>query len=366
MVELGVPTGVVTAEVAIEIDGAAQPRLNSGLLSLVVEETTEGLCRCEARFGNWGSQGSDMDYLYFDRALLDFGSEIAVIAGSGDAEGEIFRGVISALEGQYFSGDTPQIAVLAEDAAQRLRVVRRTRVFEEMSDADVFGQIAREHGLQPDIDVQGPTHKVIAQLNQSDLAFVRERARRLAAEVWVERGRLLVQGRPQRLQQNEAGLALRFNRGLLEFSVTADTANQYTGVRVSGWDVSAKDTVEYEADDGALGSELNGDESGASIVRSAFSERVDRVVQQVPLTSEEAQSVAEAAFRAQARRFVVGAGLARGDARIRVGRAVELQGLGPIFTGTYAITETRHIFSRQSGGGYSTEFVAERAGIARA
>lgn len=365
MIELGVPTGIVTAEAAIEIDGEAQPRLNTGLLSLVVEETTEGLYHCEARFGNWGSQGSGMDYLYFDRSLLDFGKEMAVTAGSEDAEDEIFRGVISAIEGQYLAGEPPQIVVLAEDAAQSLRLTRRTRTFEDMTDADVFEQIAREHGLQADIDAQGPTHRVIAQLNQSDLAFIRERARRLAAEVWIRDGTLLVQGRAQRQQQNDDDLALQFNRGLMEFSVTADTANQYTGVTVSGWDVFAKDTIEYEAGDSVLGSELNGDESGASIVQSAFGARLDRIAHQVPLTSEEAQSIAEATFRAQARRFVVGTGLARGDARIRVGRAVELQGLGPIFTGTYAITETRHIFSRQSGGGYTTEFVVERAGIAR-
>lgn len=361
MVELGVPSGIVTAEAAFEIDGSPQARLNSGLLSLVVEETTEGLYRCEARFGNWGSVAGRMDFLYFDRALLDFGKEMAVTMGADDAEDEIFRGAISAIEGQFFPGEPPQIVVLAEDAAQDLRVTRRTRTFEDSTDADVFQQIASDHGLQSDIDVSGPTYRVIAQLNQSDLAFMRERARRLAAELWVEGGTLVVKSRLNR-QQDSGDLSLQFNRGLMEFRVTADTSNQYTKVVVSGWDVEAKDTISHEATDSVLGSELNGDESGASIV-AASGERVDRVARQTPVNGEEAQSLAEAIFRAQARRFVVGVGVARGDARIRVGRAIDLQGLGPLFSGSYYVTESRHIFSRQPDGGYTTQFVAERPGI---
>ena len=154
---------------------------------------------------------------------------------------------------------------------------------------------------------------------------------------------------------------MQFNRGLLEFSVTADTANQYTKVVVSGWDVQAKETISSEGTDNLLSSELNGDQSGASIVRKAFGERIERIVRQVPLSAEETQSLAEASFRSQARRFVVGRGVSRGDARIRVGRAIDLHGIGTLFTGTYYVTEARHIFSRQTG--YTTEFVAERAGI---
>lgn len=362
MVELGNPSGVIATEAAIKIGGQAQPRLNAGLLSLIVEETIEGLYRCEARFGNWGSVNGAVDYLYFDRSLLDFGKEIAVTLGDGEAEAEVFRGAISAIEGQFLPGQPPQIVVLAEDAAFDLRVTRRTRTFEDMTDAEVVEQLAKDHGLRPDVHLQGPRRKVIAQLNQSDLAFLRDRAQRLAAEIWVEGGTLHVQNRRKR-RQDSPELSLQFNRGLLEFSVTADTANQYTRVLVSGWDVQAKESLSHSATDSLLSGELNGATSGASVVQAAFGERIDRIVQQVSLTAEETRSLAEAAFLAQARRFVVGTGAARGDARIRVGRAIDLLGLGPLFSGAYYVTEARHVFDRQAGGGYTTEFVAERAGI---
>ena len=40
--------------------------------------------------------------------------------------------------------------------------------------------IASDHSLTPEIDASGPTHKVLAQVNQSDLAFLRERRSHLA------------------------------------------------------------------------------------------------------------------------------------------------------------------------------------------
>lgn len=345
----------------MSIDGESQSSLSSALLSLTVTENIEGLYRCEARFSNWGDRGNGPDYLYFDRELLDFGRELSVSLGAGNGDGVVFTGSISAIEGQFLPGEPPQIVILAEDAAQSLRQTRRTRIFEEMSDAEVFKQIAGDHGLEPRIGLDSPKLPVIAQLNQSDLAFMRERARRLAAEIWIEGGALYVQRRSQRSDQDS--LSLEFNQGLLEFSVIADTANQYTQVAVSGWDVQTKKRLEHNAEAAVLGQELDGSIGAATIVRDTFGERCDRIAQQVPLNSLEAQAIAEASFRAQARRFVVGQGLARGDARIRVGRQLTLEGLGRLFSGLYYVCEVRHCFSRGSNGGYTTELVVERPGI---
>lgn len=359
MPELSIPTGMISGEAALTIDGRGQPALNAALLAITVEETSAGLCRCEARFGNWAEQS----FRYFDRALLEFGKEFAVELGADEGSGQVFAGRISALEAQFVSGEPPTIVVLAEDRLADLRQTRRSRVFEDLDDAAICGQIARDHGLQPEIDVSGPTHRALAQVNQSDLAFLRERARTLDADLWVEGRTLHLQARPRRAVERDLSLVL--GAGLLEFSVTADLANQPTTVVVSGWDVAAKAAISAEADASALGAELGGDESGAAVQEAAFGPRVERIVHRAPLDSSVAQSLAEAVFRARARRFVFGTGLARGDARLRVGVRLRIDGLGPLFSGDYSIVETRHVFQRGPDGGYTTEFSVERPGIAQ-
>jgi phage protein D len=363
MPELSLPTGFVAAAPTLLIDGDERADLSAGLLSLIVEETSEGLYRCEARFGNWSGQEG---FRYFDRQLIDFGKALGVRMPAGDESEQVFLGRITAIEAQFAAAGTPpSITVLAEDRLQDLRMARRTRVFEDMSDADAFEQIAGEHGLSAEIDVSGPTHKLLAQVNRSDLAFVRDRARWLDADVWIDDRTLHVQARGRRIQQSDTYTLSLGTGGLLEFSVTADLASQHSSVVVSGWDVAAKDSISHEADDAALGSELNGDQSGAAILQQAFGARVDRLAHHVPLTSDEARDLAEASFRAQARRFVYGTGRAWGDARLRVGIQVRISGLGPLFEGVYTVCETRHVFSRGGDDGYMTEFVVERAGLGR-
>lgn len=358
MSDLGATALFFASRPEISLDGQADPGLSDGVLSLMVEETTAGLARCEVTFGNWGTANGGTGFLYFKRDILEFGRSFAVRMGDGEAASQIFDGRIMALEARFPKTRAPELTVLAEDGLQDLRMRRRTRTFEDVSDADVFRQIAGDHSLQPQIDVSGPSYAVLAQVNQSDLAFLRERARAIDAEIWID-GRSL--HAKQRSSRETNTLTLTYGQGLIEFSVCADLACQQTNFKVSGWDVSAKEAISHTATDAVLGSELNGDQSGSRILQQALGERTQALVHTRPLTSAEAQAVAEAQFRHEARRFVTGRALASGDGRIRAGTHVILRGIGELFEGEYYVSEVRHLFD--GTGGYKCDFSVERAGI---
>ncbi|MCI0398253.1 MAG: hypothetical protein L0322_25435, partial [Chloroflexi bacterium] len=229
---------------------------------------------------------------------------------------------------------------------------------EDLTDADVARQIAAQHGLTAEVDADGPTYRVLAQLNQSDLAFLRERAAAIDAEVWVEERTLHFQARSRR---NAGEVQLQYGGNLLEFSVLADLAHQRTSVRVSGWDVGNKSQIDVEAGEGAIRGELNGHRSGSAVLANALAERHERIVTAVPLSEAEARAMAEARYRERARRFLTGAGLTDGTPAIRVGAVVELSRLGEPFDGKYTVTLARHTFDRVHG--YRTVFEVERPGI---
>jgi len=159
-------------------------------------------------------------------------------------------------------------------------------------------------------------------------------------------------------------IELGYGRNLRAFTVLADLAQQRTSVAVNGWDVAGKTGLQYEAAESAVSSELNGDTSGVSILQSAFGARKEALAHAVPLNSGEAQSLAEAYFKLSARRFVVGRGVADTDPKLRVGAQVNIQNVGPLFSGKYYLTEVRHLFDLAQG--LRTEFTAERPGIGRA
>lgn len=351
-------SSLYSARPKIMVDDQENDGLASALISVLIEESTEGLARCEARFSNWGSPSGSPDFVYFDRSVLDFGKTLKISMGDGDAQAQVFQGRIGGMEGAFPHLAPPEIVILAEDRLQDLRMNRRTRTFDDVSDSDVISQIASAHGLTADVDVDGPTHRVLAQVNQSDLKFLRDRARAIDAEIWIEGDTLHAKARARR---DGGTVTLTYQQSLYEVSLLADIVQQRSSLAVTGWDVAAKEAIEYEATDSAISSELNGLTSGASLLSQAFGQRKERVVHTVPFAQGGAHVEAEARFRAIARRFITGSGLAEGDGRIKVGSWVDLRGVGPLFEGKYYVTLARHTFD--AANGYRTFFNVERPGL---
>jgi phage protein D len=347
------------ARPTLRIDGQLKQSLGeSDLQSLLVEETTLGLFRCEANFLNWGPRQGQVGFVYFDRQTLDFGKVFSVEFGPPGADNPVFAGRITGIEAHYPLDRPPEIQILAEDRLQDLRMERRTRSFENVTDADVIRRIATQHGLTAQVDIDGPTYRTLVQFNQSDLAFLRERVAAVDAELWIDNRTLYAQARSRR---SAGTVSCAYGKELLEFSVLADLAHQRTAVKVSGWNANAKDSITAEAGESAISAELQGGRGGGAVLGQALAPRRDRVVLAMPLSQPEARQLAEARYRTQSRRFIRGSGIVDGNARLRVGATVALQGLGAFFDGPYYVTLARHAFTLQDG--YRTAFEAERAGI---
>lgn len=352
------PTAYYASRPRLRIDGEIFDNLGDSLLqSLLVEESTLGLFRCEASFINWGPSGREVGFLFFDRELLDFGKTFAVEFGPAGESGPVFAGRISGMEANFPADQDPQFLILAEDRFQDLRMERRTRTFEDITDADLIRQVASQNGMTAQVDINGPTHRLIAQINQSDLAFLRERVAAVDAELWIDDRTLYAQARTRR---SHGTMPFTYGDELVEFTVLADLAHQRTAVRVSGWDVGEKKAIDVEVGSSAIQAEVNGRRDGSSVLQ-ALAPRTERISLAVPLSRQEAQSLAEARYRTRARNFVSGHGVVKGNPRLRVGTTIELANVGAFFDGPYYVTLARHSFD--SLYGYRTAFHVERPGI---
>ena len=347
-------SAIASSRPGFVVGGDAQPKLDSGLLRLVCAENESGLSHCEAEFSNWGEHEGATGFTWFDRTTLDFGRDFLVKIGSET----IFDGRIMAIEGRFPSLAPPTLVVHAEDRLQDLRMTRRTRVFENQSDADILRSICNDHGLTAQTDLSGPTFKVLAQINQSDLAFLRQRAQLADADLWLDGTTLHM---PQRASRSDSGLELVQGARLRQFEVRADMALQRSSVVCTGWDVSGKSAISSEAGDDAISSETGGGTSGPATLKQALGERKDTVAHCVPLDDGSAQAFAQAHLRSLARRFLRGRGVADADTRLQVGLTVKLSGLGPLFSGAYDVVETCHRFDADLG--LRSEFLVERPWI---
>lgn len=347
-----------------KVDGEVEGELARDVSLLEVEEATDGLKTMTLRLIAHGPQGNAPEerQLYLDGRILDFGKPIETSIGPAGGARIIFTGLISGIEAVFADGSEPHVVVYAEDKLMQLRMTRRMKTWENVSDADIAGAIAAEHGLSADTAAPGPAYKVVQQWNQSDLAFLRERARLIQAEVWFEADTLCFKSRG-----NRRGTAITLVRGrdLIDVQLRADLAHQRTKVKASGFDASSRDPIDEEAGPGVIQAEISGGRTGPDVLRQAFGERVSYRVRENPLVSGEAGAWARAEMLRRCRGFVTAVGTTHGTPDMVVGSRLHLDRVGAPFDGDgYYAVRVCHTYDLASG--HRTHFEAQRATVNQA
>jgi phage protein D len=103
---------------------------------------------------------------------------------------------------------------------------------------------------------------------------------------------------------------------------------------------------------------MGGSHTGGQIAARAFGGKREEVRVDVPIASqEEADQRARAIYNERALQLVTGSGSTIGLPDLRAGHVIELDGLGPRFSGLYYVTQATHSIGN---GGYLTTFSVKR------
>lgn len=341
------------------VDGSLTRTLGRDCVCLEICEGLGGLRTLEAHFlaVGAGDAGPPGRLRHLDGSTVDFGKSVKVAVGPATRQRFAFDGTISAIELVMADGEPQRVVVLAEDALMRLRMTRRMRSWTRVTDAELASGIAREHGLETDVQADGPRYDVVQQLNQSDLAFLRERARLIQAELWCTGTTMHFRSRSAR---EATAVTLTAGAQLLSARITADLSAQRSEVVVSGYDATQRQRISERAGKDVVDAEVARGRSGAALVSSALGGSATARAREVPLTSEEAQAFARAEMLRRGRSFVTATGVTNGTPDLVVGSRLRLALVGEPFEGDgYYVTSFRHRFDLVSG--LRTEFTAQRA-----
>ncbi|HWQ15201.1 MAG TPA: VgrG-related protein [Roseiflexaceae bacterium] len=289
-----------------------------------------------------------------DGSLFRLGAEVTL--GAADAAGRrqaLLTAEITALEPAYEQHNMT-LVVRGYDRSHRLHRGSKTRTFLKQGDDDIVGQIARENGLQADIQPTGTRYEYVIQDNQTDMAFLRERAARLGYQASVD-------GRTLRFRQADSapqqGPALEWGVSLLSFRARFSAAAQPNEVQVRGWDPQAKRAVVGRAARPAAPSRIGDGKNGAAAAEQAFGSAATVVVSDRPVRAQdEANRIAQAVLDDMAGDYLTAEGRCLGEPGLRAGRLVQIANLGTRLSGTYFVTATRHEYTAREG--YTTTFFA--------
>lgn len=289
-----------------------------------------------------------------DPQLSDVGSEVEVKLGYADDLQPLLKGEITTLEPEFLANRLPSVIVRGYDRRHRLQRGQKTRSFLQQKDSEIASQIASEAGLTAQAEDTEITHNYVLQANQTDLAFLQQRARAIQYEVVVDDKTLLF--RPVSNADSEI-LTLTLDNGLLEFYPRLSSIGQVNEIKVQGWDVKNKKEVVGQSKSGDETSTMGGQTSGAVLVEQTFDTATGVISDRPIMTQAEADQIAKATFNRSVLHFITGEGICRGRTDLRAGTVIKIDQIGQRFSGQYYVTTVSH---RYGPRGYYTHFTVRR------
>ena len=196
--------------------------------------------------------------------------------------------------------------------------------------------------------------------NQFDIVFLLERARRhgydvILNEVSPTNPERNIYFGPSKSKLQAPNYKLVWGKTLTSFKPTLSTSRQVSSVTVRGWDRKANKLIEKKKSWTDLVTDAN-EKKRLELISQAFN-RGEIITNQPVRTDAEADQKATDILTRQLREMVKATGVTVGLPDLRAGTKVEIDGLGPRYSGIYYITSTTHTIG---DGGYRTTFEARR------
>src|SRR5579871_4065771 len=270
---------------------------------------------------------SNDDLAFTETDTFAEGKKLSIKLGYMDTDLVLVgTGVIARRDCEFPERGPSIVSVVAYDSEFKLKQGTKTRTFLDVKDSDVVSQLVSDAGLTADVDATTVTYPYLFQVAQTDLAFIRERAFRLGYVVMVDRENAKLSFKKP-ATSDAALVKLTWGLDLLHFRPRFSTSDQVSKVKVQGWDMKSKSSVNGEAQKSDLHSDMSGKVTGASRAESIYGERT---VQYTPgvTTADEANQIAKAYLNQLLHTYAEGQGSCQGANKIAPGVVVEIAGVG--------------------------------------
>ncbi|VAW40763.1 hypothetical protein MNBD_CHLOROFLEXI01-379 [hydrothermal vent metagenome] len=353
----------ITSLVTMGGSGGKLPaKATADLVSIFILDDTAAPSMFTLEFNNWDGANKSLPWSD-DQKLFFPGQKIAISLGyvGQKTAVSIIEGEITSLE-PVFRTQPSTIVVRGYDLRHRLLRGRQTESFVKMNDSAIAEQIANKAKINIQVDKKakssGVKHEYVLQHNQTDLAFLQERARRIGFELLINKKTL--QFRPRAIKSKKT-VSLKLGRDIIEFTPRLTTLSQVSEVTVQGWDVKKKKAIVGTASMGKELTKMGGKTAGPKATNGAFGKSTLPIVKSPVATQAEADEMALGQYNEMALNYISGEGFCYGRPDLKAGTVVSIEGVGKMYSGLYYITAVKHIWNKTHG--YRLRFTYKRNAV---
>jgi phage protein D/phage baseplate assembly protein gpV len=328
-------TNTLLSQFYVKLSGAdASPDFMGAVESIVVESTLHLPSMATLRL-------HDPHLVFIDSSAIAIGTEITVSTGKET----LFDGEIVELEPE-FSDRSQSLVIRAFDRLHRLAHGNHTRTFLNVKDSDLVSKLAGEVGLQSKATATSEVFPHVFQNNQSNLAFLQERAARLGFVLYVSGKQLYCQE-----PAPGAEVGVQWGVSLTSFRPRMVAGGHLGKATVRSWDYKTKKEIVGQASTPTSPAVP----SIGVTYKQPFTFATETQVSDCRVkTQAAAQKLAQAHLDRHSSQYIEAEGACLGEPKLRAGVKLKVENVGTRFSGVYLVTEAIHRYEPLEG--YTTEF----------
>jgi phage protein D len=326
----------IVADISVKVDREElSPTVRASVLEISVEEALNMSSSFTIKLDSWG-----MDRLrvtFMDEELFAIGHRVEISMGYLDGPmRQLIIGSIQDLQAQFDDQSTPVLTVTGSDFSALLARTPGHSETHTGRDSEIATKIITLNNLSAEVHATPIDHERVTQGCKTDLEFLYERARSNGYQVRVD-DRTVYFG-PSPLSETPT---LELGRQLLSFSPTVRGSGVFKEIKVLGSDTAQPSQPDFEA--------VAPQRRWPGIMPFDHLDEPRRVIQLGPNRREEADLLARVARAERASAVLTASARCRGNATLRAGQVVTVEGVGERFGGSYRIDRVTHSFSEEGG-----------------
>jgi Rhs element Vgr protein len=270
------------------------------------------------------------------------GNKVVIGAGyGGTTPATIFTGVIVKQGIEITRNAGSKLLVHLTDEVIKMTLERSNALFEKIKDSDLIGQLIAANGLSKDVAATTTVHEEIVQYYASDWDLMLTRAEMNGLVVMADAGKVTVK-EPD--TQQSPVLSVKYGDSILDLDAEMDAATQFTSSAIKSYTWEPDQQKLINSGPGTVSVKEQGNYSSAELAK-VFG--VKSVPQQTgaPIEKTALQDWSSAELLKSKLAKIRGSVRFQGSALAKVGKTIELAGLGDRFNGTAFIAGVHHSIS---------------------
>lgn len=272
-----------------------------------------------------------------DGAWFKPGALIAVKAGYGDDEAELFRGIVVRHGFRITGNNDSRLEVECRHSACKMTLGRRSAHYNEQTDGAVIQTLIGAAGLSADVAGTAVTHAALVQHHCSDWDFMLARADAMGLVVRCAGDQVSVK-EPD--FSGAAALSVTWGVDLIDFAADIDARQQWKSVQATSWSPAQQGLLQG-APASPLAGQAQGDLDGATLAAVASPE-VYALQTAATQTKDVLDAWAKAAQLKATLARVRGRLSFQGNAKALPGTLLALAGVGERFSGAVYLSAVQH------------------------